>query len=394
MNLNIKKLGQIAGKNHRLIIGLMSGTSLDGLDIALCRITGFGKLTKVQLLAFETLSYPDDFKNQVKKICFVKDVDLEQICLINKALGVLHAKYINDFIAKNGFKNHEIDLIASHGQTIYHSPAKLRNVDGYGNATLQIGDADHIAVHTGIITISDFRQKNIAQGEEGAPLALYGDYLLFKSEEENRVLLNIGGIANFTILKPNTDFENILCSDTGPGNTMMDQYIQQNFKPLSFDRNAEIAKKGNLNKFLLDKLLHHNFFLQEFPKTTGPELFNLIYLENALKAIKKEVSKEDVLATLNKFTAEAIAIGIRNFILLDEKATIYISGGGAHNPLLIVNLRLLLPNISIKNTQNLGINPDAKEAILFALLANETIAGDTKFFSKKTLNMGKISLPN
>jgi len=217
---------------------------------------------------------------------------------------------------------------------------------------------------------------------------------LFKSEEENRVLLNIGGIANFTILKPNTDFENILCSDTGPGNTMMDQYIQQNFKPLSFDKNAEIAKKGTINNILLDKLLHHNFFLQEFPKTTGPELFNLIYLENALKAIKKEVSKEDVLATLNKFTAEAIAIGIRNFILLDEKATIYISGGGAHNPLLIVNLRILLPNIIIKNTQNLGINPDAKEAILFALLANETIAGDTKFFSKKTLNMGKISLPN
>jgi len=394
MNLDIKKLGQIADKKHRLIIGLMSGTSLDGLDIALCRITGFDKLTKVQLLAFETISYADDFKNQVKKICFVKDVDLEQICLINKRLGVLHAKYINDFIAKKGFKNHEIDLIASHGQTIYHSPSKLRNIDEYGNATLQIGDADHIAVHTGIITMSDFRQKNIAQGEEGAPLALYGDYLLFKSDDENRVLLNIGGIANFTILKPNIDFENILCSDTGPGNTMMDQYIQQNFKPLSFDKNAEIAKKGNINKFLLDQLLQHNFFLQEFPKTTGPELFNLNYLENALKVIEKEISKEDVLATLNKFTAEAIAIGIRSFILSKEKATIYISGGGAHNPLLIDNLSMLLPNISIKNTQELGINPDAKEAILFALLANETIAGDTKFFSKKTLNMGKISLPN
>ena len=394
MNLDIKKLGQIAGKNHRLVIGLMSGTSLDGLDIALCKITGYGKLTKVQLLAFETISYSDEFKKQVKKICFVKDVDLEQICLINKYLGVLHAKYINDFIADNGFKNHEIDLIASHGQTIYHSPSKLRNVDEYGNATLQIGDADHIAVHTGIITLSDFRQKNIAQGEEGAPLALYGDYLLFKSDEENRILLNIGGIANFTILKPNAAFENILCTDTGPGNTMMDQYVQQNFKPLFFDKNAEIAKKGNINNILLDKLFQHNFFLQEFPKTTGPELFNLSYLENALKSIEKEISKEDVLATLNKFTAEAIVIGIRSFIFSNEKSTIYVSGGGAHNPLLIDNLRILLPSTLIKNTQDLGINPDAKEAILFALLANETIAGDTKFFSKKTLNMGKISLPN
>ncbi|MBC7655134.1 MAG: anhydro-N-acetylmuramic acid kinase, partial [Oligoflexus sp.] len=241
MNLDIGKLSKIADKNERLIIGLMSGTSLDGLDIALCNIMGFGKSTKVQLLAFETISYPADFKNTVKKICFIKDVDLEQICLINKGIAQLHAKYINAFLAKNKYQNNQIDLIASHGQTIYHSSAKLRNVDDFGNATFQIGDADQIAVNTGIITLSDFRQKNIAQGEEGAPLALYGDYLLFRDDNESRVLLNIGGIANFTILKPNINFEDVLCSDLGPGNTLMDQFVQQNFKPLFFDEDASIA---------------------------------------------------------------------------------------------------------------------------------------------------------
>jgi anhydro-N-acetylmuramic acid kinase len=395
MNLDIRKLSVIAEKKHRLIIGLMSGTSLDGLDIALCKIEGSGQSTKVKLLAFETTSYPDDFKKEIKKICFVKTVDLEQICLLNKKLGVLHAKYINDFIATKGYKNHEIDLIASHGQTIYHSPAHLRKPDEYGNATLQIGDADHLAVHTGIITISDFRQKNIAQGEEGAPLALYGDYLLFKSDLETRVLLNIGGIANFTILKPQTNFEEVVCSDLGPGNTLMDQFIQQNFKPLFFDKNAEIARKGKVIQPLLTNLLTHNFFKEEFPKTTGPELFNLKYVEEALNFIKQnDFSKEDILATLNRFTAETIAIGVKKFILNDDNAVIYLSGGGAHNPLIVANLKWLLPNVLFKNTRDLGINPDAKEAILFALLANETIAGDPSFFSIHTLSLGKISLPN
>lgn len=395
MNLDIKKLSKIADKNERLIIGLMSGTSLDGLDIALCSVEGFGKSTKVQLLAFETISYPTDFKNEIKKICFVKDVDLEQVCLINKRIAQLHAIFINAFLLKNNYKNYDIDLIASHGQTIYHSPAKLRNTDDFGNVTLQIGDADQIAVKTGIITLSDFRQKNIAQGEEGAPLALYGDYLLFRDNNETRILLNIGGIANFTILKPNTNFEEILCSDLGPGNTLMDQFVQQNFKPLFFDEDAAIARKGKVNKVLLDKLLQHHFFIQEFPKTTGPELFNLTYLHHALSSIKQQdISNQDILATLNKFTAVGIAKGIKKFIYGDEKAVIYLSGGGAHNPLMIENLKDILPNIAFKNTQDLGINPDAKEAILFALLANETIAGDSRFFSEKTLNMGKISLPN
>lgn len=395
MNSGILRLTEIANKESRLIIGLMSGTSLDGLDIALVKIKKFGDDTSITLLAFETIVYSEEIKNSIKKISFIKNVDLEQVCLINKSLGLLYAEWINDFLKKYHFCADDIDLIASHGQTIYHSPARLRISDHIGNATLQIADADQIAVKTKIITLSDFRQKNIAQGEEGAPLALYGDYLLFKNIAENRILLNIGGISNFTVLPKNAPFDSIVSSDVGPGNTLMDQFVQANFANKFFDVDALIASAGNYHQGLLDSLLDHPFFNQEFPKSTGPELFNLTYLKRAVeKAGLVAITVEDMMATLNRFTACCIAEGVKKYYSENDYPVIYLSGGGAHNPLLVSNLKALLPFANIKDTTALGINPDAKEAILFALLANETIAGNYSLFSSETLSMGKISLPN
>ncbi|MDA9554696.1 anhydro-N-acetylmuramic acid kinase [Pelobium sp.] len=393
MNAIFSKLNEIANKDERLIIGLMSGTSLDGLDIALVQIRGFGENTSVKLLAFETVDYSDELRGRLKRVCFNKNVDLESICLINKYLGVLYAKWLNAFLTKYNYRAEAIDLIASHGQTIYHSPAKSRINDEIGNATLQIVDADQIAVHTGIITLSDFRQKNIAQGEEGAPLALYGDYLLFKNNAENRILLNIGGIANFTLLPKNTGFNSVLSTDVGPGNTIMNQYVQANFKGLSFDEDAKIALNGVFHQNLVDQLMSHSFFSENFPKTTGPEVFNLTYLEQALSKLGMSLSKEDVLASLNRFTATGIAFAVKKYFSKEDEPVIYLSGGGTHNPLLIKNLKELIPYAVLKNTSDLGLDADAKEAILFALLANETIAGDYKIFNSKTLSMGKISLP-
>ena len=395
MNNDLIKLQEISLKKERLIIGLMSGTSLDGLDIALVRIRNSGINSDIHLLVFETISYPDLIKEKIKAICFVKNVDLEQICLLNKSLGSLYATWINTFLLRNQYDAKDIDLIASHGQTIYHSPARLRSKDDIGNATLQIVDADQIAVNTGIITLSDFRQKNIAQGEEGAPLALYGDYLLFNNSSENRILLNIGGIANFTVLPKNAVFKNVISSDLGPGNTMMDQFIQVNFENKFYDKDALIALKGNYNQDLLNALLDHPFFKQSFPKSTGPELFNMAYLQTAIqKGTIKKLNSEDVMATLNRFTALGIAQGIKKYFSEIDAPVVYLSGGGAHNPLLIKNLEELIPFATFKDTDALGINPDAKEAILFALLANETVAGEYTLFSPKTLSMGKISLPN
>ena len=372
----------------------MSGTSLDGLDIALCRLKNSGLATRAEIIDFETIPYSLSFKNEIKQICFKQQIDLEKLCLLNQEIGKLHGNLIQQFLKSRNIAPETIDLIASHGQTVFHSPKRLRKADDYGNATLQIGDADQIATITGIITLADFRQKNIANGHEGAPLAIYGDYLLFNSDKENRVLLNIGGIANFTLLLKDESFEHVLSTDTGAGNTLMDQYITQNFKGQQYDKNAEIALNGKVDEHLLNALLNHPFFSASLPKTTGPELFNLTYLKRALQnSGSTGLSHQDILATLNKFTACGIAVAIKK-ANCPNKSVVYLSGGGAHNPLLITNLKNLLPNLTFKNLSALGINPDAKEALLFAILANETIAGNPAVFGKKSLSMGKISLPN
>lgn len=397
MNKNIAHIYSIAQKESRHIIGLMSGTSLDGLDIALCKCTGSGFDTKVEVLAFETIAYTADFKQEVSSIFSKKIIDLEKLCLLNAWIGTTHATMINNCLKKWHVSNEDVDLIASHGQTIYHAPKKLHQQDKFENSTLQIGDGDHIAVKTGIITISDFRQKNIAAGGEGAPLAVYGDLLLFSKKDENRIMLNIGGIANFTFLSGTLNTSKVFTTDTGPGNTIMDAYVKKHFSDLSFDKDAAIAKQGIINYELLQALLQHNFFNQPFPKTTGPELFNLSYLEQAQQNSNTQNSSHfDVMATLNRFTAVSIANAVTATINANDYI-VYTSGGGMHNSLLIEHLQSLLPKVEFKTTADLQINPDAKEAVLFAILANECVAGNTKFIGNSNIpnvSMGKISFPD
>ncbi|MDX2046667.1 MAG: anhydro-N-acetylmuramic acid kinase, partial [Chitinophagaceae bacterium] len=200
MHRHIQKLYAIAAKPQRRIIGLMSGTSVDGLDVALCSIEGSGRDTNVSVEHFETVSYGKEFKEEIKSVFSKKQVDLEKLCLLNPWVALQHAEIINGCLKKWNIRNDEVDLIASHGQTIYHAPKALHGFSKFGNATLQIGDGDHLATATNIITLSDFRQKHIAAGGEGAPLAVYGDYLIFSKKGENRIMLNMGGIANFTFL--------------------------------------------------------------------------------------------------------------------------------------------------------------------------------------------------
>jgi anhydro-N-acetylmuramic acid kinase len=402
MNSNIQKLCDIANKPTRLIIGLMSGTSLDGLDIALCSIAGNGPGTKLQLLNFETIPYSDDLKKEVRTVFSKRTIDLEKLCLLNPWIALQHAAIINSCLKKWNIKNEDIDLVASHGQTIYHAPQRLHQQDKtnsyrFGNATLQIGDGDHLAVATGIITISDFRQKNIAAGGEGAPLAVYGDQLLFQKKGEDRILLNIGGIANFTYLPAND--ENILCTDVGPGNTLMDAFVQQQFPGKYFDKDAIIARSGKINDPLLAALKENDFFKQAFPKTTGPELFNLDYLEKSKQKSNTAVlSAEDTMATLNKFSADMITAAISVCLKDKTEVKIFGSGGGIHNPLLMDHLEEQLPGCRFHDTSTIGIDPDAKEAVLFALLANEAICGEASTFGNATngipaVSMGKISFP-
>ena len=400
MNQNIDKLYKIAQKEERLIIGLMSGTSMDGLDVALCKFRGSGGNTEVNIIAFETVGFTEDIKDEIRKIFAKSTIDFQQLCMLNPWIGNLHAEIINDCLKKWNISSEDVDLIASHGQTVFHAPKILHRLKKFPNATLQIGDGDHIAVKTGIITFSDFRQKHCAAGGEGAPLAVYGDYLIFSKRDENRILLNMGGIANFTYLAGNLDANEVFATDTGPGNTLIDAYVKKHFG-LPYDDNAKIASRGIVNQELLKELKNDKFFEEKsgdvtLPKTTGPELFNLEYLKNAQEKSKTlEHSHEDILATLCRFSAETIAEAILQF--KSNSCKIYGSGGGVHNPLIMSNLRELLPNFDFQKTDDLGVAGDAKEAVLFATLANEAIAGgQTNFGSRQgvpSVSMGKISFP-
>jgi anhydro-N-acetylmuramic acid kinase len=399
MNSNIEKLYALAAKPARLIIGLMSGTSFDGLDLAMCRIHGNGTATRVELLQFATVPYSPAFKEELKSVFSRRDADLEKVCLLNAWVAVQQAAIINDCIQEWKTPKSDIDLIASHGQTIYHAPRFLHGHEKFSNATLQIGDGDHIAVKTGIITISDFRQKHIAAGGEGAPLAVYGDFLIFSKPGENRIMLNIGGIANFTYLPADQDRSKVFSTDVGPGNTIMDAFMQQQYPGTYYDKDSALARQGIIDELLLAALKEHSFFGQGFPKTIGPELFNLAYLRNAQEQSQTgSLNNADIMATLNRFSADIIVQAILQTTLPSLPYSIYTSGGGLHNPLLMENIQRQLPHHSFYSTDVLDINPDAKEAVLFALLANECVAGETGNTMNSRPNipgvtMGKISFP-
>lgn len=402
MNKNISALFEIAQKETRKIIGLMSGTSLDGLDIALCAISGAGENTAVKILEFETINYTEDIKTEIRKVFAQKTIDFQHLALLNEWIGLLHAGMVNDCLQKWNIPAHEVDLIASHGQTVLHAPKFLHQQEKFPNATLQIGDGDHIAVKTGIITLSDFRQKHVAGGGEGAPLAVYGDYLLFSKKGENRIMLNMGGIANFTYLPTSQNAEEVFVTDTGTANTLIDIFTKHFFPEKSYDKDAEIAQTGTVNQTLLTELKSNAFFQKSFPKTIGQELFNKAFVDSALaKTNLENISAPDLLATLTRLSAETIAEAIlfvvKNTGTPIEDFTVYMSGGGASNPLLVKGLKELL-SCPFQKSDDLGISGDAKEAVLFAVLANETVAGgDYNFGTKKgipSITMGKISLPD
>ncbi len=392
-NKNIRRLFAIAEKEERLCVGLMSGTSLDGLDIALCRFKGSGQSTTFKLVNFTTIPYPEEFRNAIRRVFAQRQADMEEVCLLNAHIGRYHAALILDALKQWNIAPASVDFIASHGQTIYHAPVAQHKRSGYPNATLQIGDGDHIAMLTGILTISDFRQKHIAAGGEGAPLALYGDVLLGSKAGENRVLLNMGGIANLTWLPGQLENNAILCTDIGPGNTLIDAACKHYYN-IPYDEDGRIAFSGTVNTQLLTALLDHPFFDAPLPKTTGPEVFNLDYVNAAQqKSDTVEILPTDLIATLAAFTAEAIARFIKKHVNT-IKLKLYASGGGASNPFIMQTLAKLLPEISINSTDALGIPADAKEAILFALLGNEAIVGEPLHIGNNpAVLMGKFSFP-
>lgn len=395
MNSNLEQLFSVAQKKRKLILGLMSGTSLDGLDLALCALEGSGTDTHLEVLSFRSAEYDSAWVEQVQRVFAQEQVSLYELSALNVLTADLHASIVLDTLKGWKLKPEDVDVLASHGQTVFHGPQKTFH--RFPNNTLQLGDGDHLAVKTGMLTLSDFRQKHLAAGGEGAPLVSYGDYFLFRDPKESRMLLNIGGISNLTFLPAGADHTAIQSTDIGPGNTLMNQYAAR-YLNRPYDEDGKIAAEGLVSLELLQALTVHPFFQQPFPKTTGPELFNLALLKEVQKQSKTDfLGHEDVMATLNAFTCYAVSHAVEAVSGGKADTVIYISGGGVYNNTLINRLRRELSRYPLLPFNALGIPPEAKEAALFALLANETLSGNPDLIpdipGAPKVSMGKVSFP-
>lgn len=399
--MDLLTLSDLANAKERIIIGLMSGTSIDGLDIGLFSFKGYGSNTRYEVLKHGTVEYTDEERQILHDFATQETVNMEQLCIYHAELSRWHARMIRQKLSEWQVASQDVDLIASHGQTIRHAPKRIHGFTHLPNSTFQLGDGDHLAWLTGITTVCDFRQKHVVAGGEGAPLAVYGDRILFNKPGEFRVLVNIGGISNITILDGSDSGKVLpLTFDTGPGNTLIDHVVRKHFSPNKYDNNGDIAARGTVNEALLTTMLKHPYFSDAPPKTTGPELLSPAFLENSLKTANiDDIRPEDLVATLTKLTSASLANAIKDYANPPQTYKVYISGGGVHNRTILNHMRDLLPGAEILNFEKLGVHPDAKEALFFASMANELVCGQ-KFPVEdasgniKYARFGKICLPD
>jgi anhydro-N-acetylmuramic acid kinase len=371
------------------VVGLMSGTSADGVDAAIIDIDN----GKVSVLAFDTFAYSDELRHSVLGLCSGSTVD---VCHFNFVIGEVFAEAVIKLCRKSGIGLRTIDLIGSHGQTIYHNPDGRRFGKKIICSTLQIGEPSIIAQRTGITTVADFRPRDMAVGGQGAPLVPFADYFLFRNKKCSRAIQNIGGIANVTYLPAGCGTKDVIAFDTGPGNMIIDGIVSILSKgKQKFDRGGKIAARGVIDKAILDCLLRHPFFRRRPPKSTGREEFGEQYCKLLYQRMKnKAMSAENILATVTAFTAESIVRAYRKFLprIPDE---VILCGGGAHNETLIKMLRQGLGKSEILFSDDFGINCDAKEAISFAILAYAAIKGlpnniPSATGAKRPVILGKI----
>lgn len=387
MNKYITKLSEISAKPVRLIVGLMSGTSLDGLDIALCICGADG----IEVNQFRSISYSREFADRLSAIQSRETINSRDLTLLHTELANYYAEAVLKALMDWTVPLEEVDLIASHGQTVYHAPSQTNN--GI-NATLQIGDGDHIAQKTGIITTSDFRQKHTAAGGEGAPLAGIFDEAVFRHDTRNRLLINLGGIANLTWLPSKESGKQVITGDTGPANTLINEAMQKYFdKP--FDKDGKVAASGKVHSELVRYILLEPYFRKSFPKTTGQEEFRLKYIEELMQGHTIECTEKDLVATLTSLTAQSISRAVDE-ITSEDIFECYISGGGFHNNTLMGEIRERIPKAEFRDFDELGIPADAKEAAMMAFFANDLVAGEgfaIPGVTKEKVHFGKISLP-
>ncbi|HLO02797.1 MAG TPA: anhydro-N-acetylmuramic acid kinase [Symbiobacteriaceae bacterium] len=385
----MRSLAQIAAKEERLVIGLMSGTSVDGIDAALVRFRGGGPGVQIQLLHADTYRFTPEMRAEVFKLFRPETSNVVTVCQMNFALGEVFAQAALDLMKDAGVTPDQVDLIGSHGQTVWHEPVPVEVGGIKTAATLQIGEPAVIAARTGVPTIADFRVRDVAAGGQGAPLIPYMDYCLLRHATQSRALQNIGGIGNVTYVPAGCELTEVRAFDTGPGNMLIDALCQEFFNQ-PFDRDGAIAARGKVIPELLAELMAHPYLSAPPPKTTGRELFGLQFA----KGLHGRGEPADLIATVTAFTAQSIADSYRRF--LGPVDQVVVGGGGSRNPVMMRMLQEALPESRVMDHEAIGINSDAKEAIGFALLANDALLGLATNVSGATGGtpavLGKVSL--
>ena len=328
------------------VAGIMSGTSLDGIDVAIVEIRG----RRITSVGFESTPYPP-----ATRIALLHELDAARISRLNFALAELYARAVLKAAKRFG----PIDLIGCHGQTIFHEG---------GSNSLQIGEPAVIAEQTGVPVVSNFRARDIAAGGEGAPLVPFVDFRLFRHPARARVALNIGGIANVTVIPPSAGPEDVTAFDTGPGNMVIDALaLEFTHGRQSFDRDGRIAASGHINRELLSQLLRDAYYRKPGPKSAGREQYGAAFVQRMKES---EPSLENLIATATALTAATVARALHGM-----EGDLIVSGGGVHNRQLMAEIAAFLPRMHVATSADYGIDPDAKEAMAFAVLAYETWHG-------------------
>ncbi|HNR35588.1 MAG TPA: anhydro-N-acetylmuramic acid kinase [Candidatus Hydrogenedentes bacterium] len=360
-------LNAIRNKPMRFAVGLMSGTSCDGISAALVRIKGTGDSLHLKFIKLLQFPYPSYLRNRLLS----PQLTAQDICLLNFELGSRFADAVLAMFPVAKEAGCTIDFVASHGHTVAHVPPRGEKPHG----TLQIGEPAIIAERTGLPVISDFRTRDMAAGGQGAPLVPYADWVLFARPDRSIVCLNIGGIANVTVVTPN--FDDILAFDTGPGNMIIDGTVGLLTRgEENMDTDGKAAAEGVVIEEFLDYLLSHPYFDQSPPKSTGREEFGIeVYLRDALMS-RKSQPYENLVATVTAAVAKSIVNAFDRFIKPKyDIARVVVSGGGAYNKTLLAGIREGLPNTTVRTSEQYGIPSIAREAVAFAILGNETICG-------------------
>lgn len=391
-------LSSLWEKETRNVIGLMSGTSADGIDAALTRISGYGTATKVELTSFLFTPFPPAVREKILAVAGGQKTDAADLCRLKTLLGMLYAEACLALCEQAGIRASQVDLVGNHGQTIWHIPQPEEYLGRTLTGTLQTGEDAVIAEALGCPVVGDFRVRDMAAGGQGAPLVPYTEFLLYREEERTVALQNIGGIANVTILPAGCALEDVAAFDTGPGNMVMDALVRRlTDGRLAYDGGGQLAAGGRVSKDLLAWMLADPYLEKAPPKTTGREMYGEAYVTRLLaRARTLGVGLQDALATATRFTAEAIAAGLERFAPAPPERLV-VGGGGSWNRTLLGHLRRCLPGCQVVTNEDLGFNSDAKEAVAFAILANEAIFASCNNApaatgARKPVVMGKLSI--